>query len=58
MDLFLFDNVLELFEIRNALESHAAAGGNSTLTGLINLFRSRGRHSTFSTVKKLPRCVK
>lgn len=88
VDLFPFDSVLELFEIRRALESHAAAGaaakctpellaelddlttkmeatedsgdisdldarfheaictagGNSTLTGLMSLFRSRGRH--------------
>ncbi|WP_195849305.1 FadR/GntR family transcriptional regulator [Arthrobacter sp. AQ5-05] len=88
VDLFPFDSVLELFEIRRALESHAAAGaaakctpellaelddltakmestedsadisdldarfheaictagGNSTLTGLMGLFRSRGRH--------------
>lgn len=88
VDLFPFDSVLELFEIRRALESHAAAGaaarstpelmvelddlvakmeatdnsgdisdldarfheaiceagGNLTLTGLMRLFRSRGRH--------------
>lgn len=88
VDIFPFDSVLELFEIRRALESHAAAaaaarstpellseldelvtkmeatdnsadisdldarfheaiceaGGNATLTGLMTLFRSRGRH--------------
>lgn len=88
VDIFPFDSVLELFEIRRVLESHAAAaaaarvlpeliaeldslmeqmeatensadisdldarfheaiceaGGNSTLTGLMGLFRSRGRH--------------
>ncbi|AIY00939.1 Transcriptional regulator, GntR family [Arthrobacter sp. PAMC 25486] len=88
VDLFPFDSVLELFEIRRVLESHAAAsaaarplpeliaeldslmeameatdnsadisdldarfheaiceaGGNATLTGLMGLFRSRGRH--------------
>lgn len=88
VDLFPFDGVLELFEIRRVLESHAAAaaaakstpelmaeldelvakmeatdvsadisnldarfheaicqaGGNSTLTSLMSMFRSRGRH--------------
>lgn len=88
VDLFPFDSVLELFEIRRVLESHAAAsaaarslpeliaeldslmeameatdnsgdisdldarfheaicevGGNATLTGLMRVFRSRGRH--------------
>jgi len=88
VDLFPFDGVLELFEIRRVLESHAAAaaaakatpelmaeldqlvarmestensadisdldarfheaicqaGGNSTLTSLMGMFRSRGRH--------------
>lgn len=88
VDLFPFDSVLELFEIRRVLESHAAAaaaanaspellaelaeltaqmestdnsaeisdldarfhqaiceaGGNATLTALVGVFRSRGRH--------------
>lgn len=88
VDLFPFDSVLELFEIRRVLESHAAAAtaaralpeliaeldslmeameatdnssdisdldarfheaiceasGNTTLAGLLRLFRSRGRH--------------
>lgn len=96
VDLFPFDSVLELFEIRRSLESHAAAGaaaratpelikelddlvakmeatensadisdldarfheaicaagGNSTLTSLMGLFRSRGRHfNVFDSVE-------